>query len=486
MKALLARFVFIALLAVPARAEETPILGSEVRTFPAAGSHGMVVSRHFLASEAGAAILAKGGNAVDATIATAFALAVVLPSAGNLGGGGFMLGYDAAEGTTFAIDYRETAPAAASVDMFLNAEGNVDRNLAAFTHASSGVPGTVAGLWLAHQKHGKLPWAELLAPAIRLADEGFPITLNLVNFLDRVKARLLRYPGGRQFFKEGGVSFAPGETFRQPALAATLTLIAEKGPDAFYKGEIADLIVAEMARGNGLITHEDLAAYRAIERAPLQGNYRGYQVVAMPPPSSGGVHVIQMLNVLENFDLAAMGAGSASAYSKMAEAMKFAFADRSRHLADPDFHDVPAAWLTSKAYAKEIAEKIKAGGVTPSAEIAPGVVPQPESPDTTHISVVDGEGNAISNTFTLNYSFGSGIVVEGAGFLLNNEMDDFSAKPGAPNAYGLTGEEANAIQPGKRPLSSMTPVLVLEDGTPRHVLGAPGGSLIITAVLQAI
>lgn len=486
MRRLLFAAMAVFALSGPARAEETPILGYEVRTHPAVASHGMVVSRHRIASEAGAAILAQGGNAVDAAVATAFALAVVLPSAGNLGGGGFMLVYLAEEGKTIALDYREMAPRAAAETMFLDAEGNVDREMVGLSRASSGVPGTVAGLWQAHQAYGKLPWRDVMAPAIRLAREGFPITLNLVNNLNAVKARLMRFPGGQKFFKPDGAPFAPGETFRQPELARTLALIAEQGPDVFYKGEIADLIVAEMARGNGLITREDLAAYRVVARAPVTGSYRGYQVVSMPPPSSGGVHVIQMLNILENFDLAAMGAGSAAAFSKMAEAMKFAFADRSRHLGDPDFYEVPVAWLASKVYAAEIAERIAARPVTPSSGIAPGLEPAPDGPDTTHISVVDADGNAVSNTFTLNYSFGSGIVVEGAGFLLNNEMDDFSAKPGAPNAYGMLGDEANAIAPGKRPLSSMTPVIVLKDGRLAYVLGSPGGSLIITAVLQAI
>jgi gamma-glutamyltranspeptidase / glutathione hydrolase len=476
----------LAVAASSGTAEETPILGDAVRTHPEVASHGMVVSRHRLASDVGAEILTQGGNAVDAAVATAFALAVVLPSAGNLGGGGFMLVYDAKDGKTTAIDYREVAPKAASETMFLDASGNVDRTMAGYSRASSGVPGTVAGLWLAHQKFGRLPWSEVMAPAIRLAREGFPITLNLVNNLNAKKAHLLRTPGGQKFFKEGGAPYTPGETFRQPDLARTLELVAEEGPAVFYEGAIADLIVAEMARGGGLITRDDLAAYRAVEREPLSGTYRGYEVVAMPPPSSGGVHVIEMLNILENFDLAAMGAGSAAAFSKMAEAMKYAYADRSRHLGDPGFYDVPVDWLTSKAYAKEIAGKIASAGVTPSAEIAPGAAPLPDSPDTTHISVVDGEGNAVSNTFTLNYSFGSSIVVEGAGFLLNDEMDDFSAKPGAANAYGLLGDQANAIAAGKRPLSSMTPVIVLKDGKPAYVLGAPGGSMIITAVLQAI
>lgn len=478
--------LFGALFVLPAKGQEKPIFETETRTSAVPASHGMVVSRHRLASEAGATILAQGGDAVDAAVATAFALAVVLPSAGNLGGGGFMLGLRSEDHALYAIDYREKAPAAAHEKMFLDSNGNYDPLLATLTHASSGVPGTVAGLWLAHQKYGKLPWAQVLQPAIHLARDGFPITLNLVNSLDKVKGRLLRYRGGGAFYKAGGASYVPGELFKQPALARTLSLLAKSGPDAFYRGPIADLIVAEMKRGNGLITHQDLQNYTARERVPVRGTYRGFEVVSMPPPSSGGVHVVQMLNILENFDLATMGAGSAAAYSKMAESMKYAFADRSRHMGDPDFYDVPISWLMSKLYAEGIAEKIKAQGVVPASTIAPGVDPYPDGPDTTHFSVVDSEGNVVSNTFTLNFSFGSGIVVEGAGFLLNNEMDDFSSKPGSPNAYGLLGESANAIAPDKRPLSSMTPVIVLKDNKPRYVLGAPGGSLIITSVLQAI
>lgn len=478
--------LFGALFVLPAKGQEKPIFETETRTSAVPASHGMVVSRHRLASEAGAAILAQGGDAVDAAVATAFALAVVLPSAGNLGGGGFMLGLRSEDHALYAIDYREKAPAAAHEKMFLDSNGNYDPLLATLTHASSGVPGTVAGLWLAHQKYGKLPWAQVLQPAIHLARDGFPITLNLVNSLDKVKGRLLRYRGGGAFYKAGGASYVPGELFKQPTLARTLSLLAKSGPDAFYRGPIADLIVAEMKRGNGLITHQDLQNYTARERVPVRGTYRGFEVVSMPPPSSGGVHVVQMLNILENFDLATMGAGSAAAYSKMAESMKYAFADRSRHMGDPDFYDVPISWLMSKLYAEGIAEKIKAQGVVAASTIAPGVDPYPDGPDTTHFSVVDSEGNVVSNTFTLNFSFGSGIVVEGAGFLLNNEMDDFSSKPGSPNAYGLLGESANAIAPDKRPLSSMTPVIVLKDNKPRYVLGAPGGSLIITSVLQAI
>lgn len=483
-------FVMIPLLALlviwPAEGQEKPIIETGVRTSAVPARHGMVVSRHRLASEAGASILAQGGGAVDAAVATAFALAVVLPSAGNIGGGGFMLGFRTEDSALFAIDYREKAPAAADEKMFLDSVGNYDPQTATLTHASSGVPGTVAGLWLAHQKYGKLPWAQVLEPAIRLARDGFPMTLNLMNSLNTVKERLLRYRGGYAFYKAGGVSYVPGEIFKQPDLARTLSQISKTGPDAFYRGAIADLIVSEMKRGNGLITHQDLQNYKAVERVPVKGTYRNFEVVSMPPPSSGGVHVLQMLNILENFDLAAMGAGSAAAYSKMAESMKYAFADRSRHLGDPDFYTVPDSWLMSKTYAQQIAMKIEKQGVTPAYAISPGVDPYPDSPDTTHFSVVDSEGNAISNTFTLNFSFGSGIVVEGAGFLLNNEMDDFSSKPGSPNAYGLLGGTANAIKSNKRPLSSMTPVIVLKDNKPRYVLGAPGGSLIITSVLQTI
>lgn len=462
------------------------IFGSISKNYPEAGKYGMVVSQHNMASQVGADILAKGGNAVDAAVATGFALAVVLPKAGNLGGGGFMLLYLEEEGKTLAIDYREMAPALAHADMFLDEAGNVTKGIM-LTQKAAGVPGTVAGLYYVHEKYGNLSWAEVLAPAIDLAENGFMVSLNLASELDEYKRRLGRTKGSIDLFYRGGDNpYQAGEIFKNPDLAWVLKEIAEKGPDGFYKGPVADLIVAEMERSNGIITHEDLANYQVVTRTPVEGNYRGYEVVSMPPPSSGGVHIIQILNTLSHFDMKAMGPGSAEAISTMVEAMKYAYADRSEHLGDPERYDVPVEWLTSAEYGAETAANIKANGVQPASAIKPGEAPPYESPDTTHYSIMDKWGNAVSNTYTINYSYGSGIVVEGAGFLLNNEMDDFSAKAGVPNAYGLIGDEANSISPGKRPLSSMSPVIVFKDGKPVFLTGSPGGSLIITAVLQSL
>lgn len=485
-KVIIYLIVFIGILTPAAAQERSAIFGSISKNYPEAGRYGMVVSQHHLASQVGADILAKGGNAVDAAVATGFAMAVVLPKAGNIGGGGFMLVYLAEEEKTIAIDYREMAPALANIDMYLDEDGNVKRK-EMLTQKAAGVPGTVAGFYFAHAKYGKLSWAEVLGPAIHLAEEGFMVSLNLAKELEQNIRRLGRTKGSIDlFYRGGGNPYQAGEIFKMPDLARVLKLIAEKGPDGFYKGEVADLIVAEMERSNGIITHEDLASYEVLVREPVKSTYKGHDVVSMPPPSSGGIHIIQILNILDNFDLKTMGPGSAGTLSTMAEAMKYAYADRSEHLGDPDRYDVPVEWLTSKEYGAEIAAKIKENGVQPSSAIKPGEAPAYESPDTTHISVADKWGNVVSNTYTINYSYGSGIVVEGAGFLLNNEMDDFSAKPGAPNAYGLIGDEANAISPGKRPLSSMSPVIVFKDGKPVFISGSPGGSLIISAVVQSL
>jgi gamma-glutamyltranspeptidase/glutathione hydrolase len=467
--------------------QDAPIATEREAVYPTAGRYGMVVAQHHIGAEVGAEILARGGNAVDAAVATGFALAVVLPRSGNIGGGGFMLVYLADEQKTIAIDYRETAPAAASGDMFLDCLGNVDQQMATKSRASAGVPGTVAGLYYAHRKYGTLPWAELLAPAIRLAEEGFPVSAYLAQLLRSRKNHLgITRAGLEIFYKPGGGFYAPGEILRQQDLASTLKRIAENGPEGFYRGPVADLIVAEMARGHGLISHADLENYAAAEVPVVMGTYRGFEVVSMPPPSSGGVHIIQMLNVLENFNLRQTGLGSAATIQVMAETMKYAYADRSQHMGDPAFYEVPFAWLTDKEYARQIADKIKRGGVVPSSQIKPGTPPASESPETNHFSIVDKYGNAVANTTTLNLAFGSGIVVAGAGFILNDEMDDFAAKPGVPNFYGLTSGAANAIEPGKRPLSSMSPAIVLKGGKPVFVTGSPGGSRIITAVLQSI
>ena len=470
-----------------AQAPETTIIRYADLRHPVLGPAGMVSSQNALASEVGAQVLADGGNAIDAAVAVGFTLAVTLPRAGNLGGGGFMLVHDAESGETIAIDYREKAPRRASRDMFLDEEGNVDKTLARFSHLSAGVPGTVAGLWRAHQDYGRLPWERLIAPAVQLAREGFVMTYDLAGLLRSRQERLCRDEAScRYFFKPGGEPYAPGERFVQADLADSLEAIADTGPSAFYEGEIAEKIVAEMKRGGGFVDAESLAAYEPSIRDVARGTYRGYEIATMPPPSSGGVHVVQMLNIIEQFPMSDFGFGSADATHVLAEAARLAYADRSKHLGDPEFYDVPINWLTSKEYAKELAATIDMQRARPSSDVAAGVSPAYESPDTTHYSVIDEEGNVVSNTTTLNFSFGSGIAVAGAGFLLNNEMDDFSAKAGVPNAYGLIGEKANEIESGKRPLSSMTPTIVFDDGKAWFATGSPGGSRIITTVLQMI
>jgi gamma-glutamyltranspeptidase/glutathione hydrolase len=464
-----------------------PIVRYDDLRHPIFGAAGMVASQNELASEAGAQILADGGNAIDAAVAVGFALAVTLPRAGNLGGGGFMLVHDADSGESIAIDYREKAPRNASRDMFLDEEGNVDKDKARFSYLSAGVPGTVAGLWRAHQDYGRLPWRDVLDPAIRLARDGFTMTYDLAGLLAGRKDRMCRYEAAcRYFYKAGGEPYEAGERFIQSDLADTLQQIAEQGPNAFYRGDIAEAIVSEMERGSGLVDAESLATYAPSVRDVARGTYRGYEIVTMPPPSSGGIHVVQMLNILEHFPVAEFGYGSADAVHVLAESARLAYADRSKHLGDPAFYDVPDEWLMSKEYGKELAATIDMQRARPSSEVSPGVLAAYESPDTTHYSVIDRDGNVVSNTTTLNFSFGSGIAVAGAGFLLNNEMDDFSAKSGVPNAFGLIGDKANEIEGGKRPLSSMTPVIVFDEGKAWFATGSPGGSRIITTVLQMI
>ena len=470
-----------------AQTSDEPIVRYSDLRHPILGANGMVSSQNAHASEVGAQILADGGNAIDAAVAVGFALAVTLPRAGNLGGGGFMLVHDAESGETVAIDYREEAPRRAGRDMFLHKDGNVDQDKARFSHLSAGVPGTVAGLWRAHQDYGRLPWRRVVEPAMQLARDGFEVTYDLAGLLAARKDRMCRFEAAcRYFYKADGEPYEPGERLTQPDLAETLKAIAEQGPDAFYKGVIAKQIVAEMERGGGLVDAESLAAYEPVVRDAARGTYRGYEVLTMPPPSSGGIHIVQMLNILENFPMAEFGSGSADAVHALTETARLAFADRSKHLGDPDYYDVPAEWLMSKAYARQLAATIDMKRARPSSEVAPGVPPAYESPDTTHFSVIDRDGNVVSNTTTLNFSFGSGIAVSGAGFLLNNEMDDFSAKAGVPNAYGLLGGEANQVESGKRPLSSMTPTIVLDDGKAWFATGSPGGSRIITTVLQMV
>jgi gamma-glutamyltranspeptidase/glutathione hydrolase len=447
----------------------------------------MVASQEALATEVGLDILEAGGNAVDAGVAVGFALAVTLPRAGNLGGGGFMLVRDATSNETVAIDFREMAPAAATRDMYLDSEGNVDEQRARYSYLSVGVPGTVAGMALALERYGSMTLKEVVAPAISLAQRGIPVTEDLAISLRAAKEQFAASPESMKiFFKPDSEPFAIGDTLVQQDLATSLRAIADEGPGAFYQGEIAAKIVADMAENGGLITADDLKNYKAVVREPVRGEYRGYEIVSMPPPSSGGIHVIQMLNMLEHFPIAELGSNSAATIHRMAESMKLAYADRAEYLGDTDFVDVPISGLISKDYAAELVKRIDLERARPAAEIKPGDPAPYESDQTTHYSVMDGEGNVISTTYTINFSYGTGLTAAGTGILLNNEMDDFSAKPGVPNAYGLIGGEANAIEPAKRPLSSMTPTIVLKDGAPFLVTGSPGGSRIITTVLQLI
>ncbi|MBV4413126.1 gamma-glutamyltransferase [Enterobacteriaceae bacterium YMB-R22] len=453
---------------------------------PVRAENGMVASVDATATQVGVDILKRGGNAVDAAVAVGFALAVTHPQAGNLGGGGFMLLRTAA-GKTTAIDFREMAPARASRDMFLDAQGNADSKKSLTSHLASGTPGTVAGFALALEKYGTLTLNQVITPAIRLARDGIIVNDALADDLKQYGSEVLpQHANSRAIFWKNGQPLTKGDRLVQKNLAKSLEMIAELGPDAFYKGAIAKQIAFEMAENGGLIDMIDLANYKAVERAPVSGSYRGYQVYAMPPPSSGGIHIVQILNILENVDLAKYGFGSANAMALVAEAEKYAYADRSQYLGDPEFVKVPWRALTSKAYAKSIAQQIDIDKAKPSTQIKPGNLAPYESEQTTHFSVVDKDGNAVAVTYTLNTTFGSGIVAGNSGILLNNQMDDFSAKPGTPNVYGLVGGEANAVAPRKRPLSSMSPTIVVKEGKTWLVTGSPGGSRIITTVLQMV
>ncbi|ECH2875758.1 gamma-glutamyltransferase [Salmonella enterica] len=453
---------------------------------PVRATQGMVASVDAMATQVGVDILKQGGNAVDAAVAVGYALAVTHPQAGNLGGGGFML-LRTKDGATTAIDFREMAPANATRDMFLDEQGNPDSKKSLTSPLASGTPGTVAGLSLALEKYGSLPLNSVVRPAIKLAQEGFIVNDALADDLKTYGSEVLpHHENSKAIFWKDGEPLKKGDKLVQQNLAKSLTMIAENGPDAFYKGEIARQIAQQMQQGGGLITTDDLAAYQAVERTPVSGEYRGYQIFSMPPPSSGGVHIVQILNILENFDMKKYGFGSADAMQIMAEAEKYAYADRSEYLGDPDFVNVPWQALTSKAYAKSIAGQIDINKAKPSSEIRPGKLAPYESDQTTHFSVVDKDGNAVAVTYTLNTTFGTGIVAGNTGILLNNQMDDFSAKPGVPNVYGLVGGEANAVGPKKRPLSSMSPTIVVKDGKTWLVTGSPGGSRIITTVLQMV
>ena len=424
------------------------------------------------------AILAAGGNAVDAAVAAGFALAVSEPEAGNIGGGGFMMIY--IDGEAHFLDYRETAPLGADRDMYLDVDGNVIPGLSRVGHLSVGVPGAVAGLWAAHRKFGRLPWKDVVMPSVKLAREGFPVHEDLARNINRGIDKF----SGLTNFGEHFSSLAAGDLLRQADLADTLERIANEGPDGFYGGETADLVVAEMERGGGLITHEDLAAYEAVWREPLRANWREFEVLSAPPPSSGGFAVIQLLKIkdLLAHEFEGLSLNSPQYVHLIAEIEKRVFADRAEYLGDPDFFDVPLDTLLSDAYLEKRAREVDPDAITPVEDVLPGL----DAWDTTHYSIVDHDGNAVSTTTTLNLSFGSGVVVEGAGFLLNDEMDDFSAKPGVPNAFGVVGDEANEIQPGKRMLSSMSPTILLKDGKVDTVVGTPGGSTIFTSVFQTI
>ncbi|PAL17450.1 gamma-glutamyltransferase [Moraxella osloensis] len=453
---------------------------------PVYGKNGMVASEQGLATQVGLDILKQGGNAIDAAVAVGFALAVVLPNAGNIGGGGFMVLHDDKTGKDVAIDFREIAPAKASRDMYLDNQGNVIDGKSLFTHDASGVPGTVAGMEYALKKWGTMPLSKVLEPAIKLADKGFIVSDVLAQTLKEEKSTLGKWSSSKAIFFKNGEPLKSGDLLVQKDLAKSLRLIAKQGAKAFYQGEIATKIAKEMQSHGGTMTLEDLKAYKVVERQPIIGDYRGYKVVTMPPPSSGGVHLIEILNMLEHYPIKEDGVNSAKNIHHMAESMKLAYADRSEYLGDPDFVKIPVTGLTSKAYANERVKTIDDNKARLSSNIKPGK-PQPyESDQTTHFSVMDKAGNAVAVTYTLNLNFGSGIVAEGTGILLNNEMDDFSVKPGVPNAFGLVGGTANAIEAKKRPLSSMTPTIVMKNNKPWLVTGSPGGARIITTVLQSV
>jgi gamma-glutamyltranspeptidase/glutathione hydrolase len=466
-----------------------PINSQGARVLPVLASHGMVVAQEGNAAKIGAGILQRGGNAVDAAVATGLALAVTLPRAGNLGGGGFMLVYLAKQKKTTVIDYREAAPADTRSDVFLNEAGEAVAARSRDSGLAVGVPGTVAGLSLALRKYGsgKFSLAELAAPAVALARSGIDVEDDLADSLPFAQGRLQRWPSSaRIFLHPDGRPFSRGEKLVQADLAAVLEMIGRDGEGAFYEGPVAEKIAASVRAAGGRMTLDDLKSYRAIERAPLHGSYRGYEIASVPPPSSGGVHIIELLNVLEGFPLASLGANSAATIHLLAEAMKLAYADRAEYLGDPDQAAIPVRGLISKAYAEKLRAEISTARARPASEIKP-LDPAPyESDQTTHFSIVDSDGNAVSNTYTLNFSYGLGLVAEGTGILLNNELDDFAAKPGVPNAYGLTGGAANAPGPRKRPLSSMAPAMVFRNGELELVTGSPGGSRIITIVTEII
>ena len=471
-------YLLLVILALPTHAQSG-------RT-PAPAKNGMVVSSHYLASQAGDEVLRQGGNAVDAAIATAFALAVTLPSAGNIGGGGFLV-YHGADGEITSFNFREKAPLAATETMFLNSRGEIRDNSNHDGALSVGVPGTVAGLALAHERLGSKPWAELVQPAVDLAENGFPSTWAMQWFLEMLQRRPYAYPStAKAFLKPGNQMYEPGEIFKQPDLANTLKRIRDQGRDGFYRGETAKLVEDFMRANDGLITREDLARYEAVEQAPIHGTYRGYDIYAMAPPSSGGIALVEMLNILEGYNLKEIGHNSALYLHLLTEAMRRAYADRAEHVGDPAFNpQMPVERLTSKEYADQLRESIDMyyASTSDSSRFNTSYY---ESEETTHFSVIDAEGNAVSLTYTLEHSYGSRMVVEGAGFLLNNEMGDFNPIPGRTNSRGLIGTKPNLVEPEKRMLSSMTPTIVARDGKPVLLIGSPGGRTIINTVLQVV
>ncbi len=485
----LAALVFLCLAPTAVCADQTPLISPLATARPVVAKHGMIVSQEAAASRVGLDILKRGGNAVDAAVAVGFALAVTLPRAGNLGGGGFMLIYRADLNRTIAIDYRENAPSGTTKDVFLDANGEADPFKSRYSGLAIGVPGTVAGLELAWRKYGsgKFSFAGLIAPAIALARQGLTVDDGVADSLPLAAKALARYPSSaRIYLRPDGSVRQTGDHIALDDLAATLETIAANGAQGFYSGPVAQKIVEAVNAAGGRMTVDDLANYRAVEREPVHGTYRGYEVVSMPPPSSGGAHIIEILNILEGFPLAAQGLNSAASLHELAEAEKLAYADRAAWLGDPDFIKIPLAGLTSKPYAEHLRSLIALDRSRPAADIRPGEPQRYESDQTTHFSIVDEAGDAVANTYTLNLPYGSGLVADGTGVLLNDELDDFAAKPGAANVYGLMGGDANAPGPMKRPLSSMSPTLVFKDGKLLMATGSPGGSTIISTVLQII
>lgn len=478
---------FILVIGVESGFSQSPIYDTKSIFHPVVANNGMVSSQEKLASEAGNKVLKEGGNAIDAAVTVGFALAVTLPRAGNIGGGGFMMIHLAENNENIALDYREKAPLKATREMFINDKGEVDTNKSRFSHLAVGVPGTVAGFTFALEKYGTISLERALQPAIELAEKGFPVTEDFYESLEFARKYLQQYPTSKTIFLPNNNPPEVGTNFRQPELAKSLKLIAQQGKKAFYEGEIATNIVQEMKANGGLISFDDLSKYEPKIRKPVEGEYKGYKIYSMPPPSSGGVHLIQMLNILKGFDLKKSGQNTANTIHLITETMKLAYADRSKYLGDPDFITVPIQGLISQQYADFLRSKIDPKQANPSDKISPNnPLKFKESYETTHYSVMDKNGNAVANTYTLNFSYGAGITVPNTGILLNNEMDDFVAKPGVGNAYGLTGDEFNAIAPQKRMLSSMTPTIIMKDDQVFLVTGSPGGSTIINTVLQII